>query len=67
VLKVVEAGAEVSAGATAAALSGVQSSKTGIQSDFGYQLAFYVPPAGSDAKITLLGFAQGMTSAEQIP
>ncbi len=67
VLKVVEAGAEVSAGATAAALSGVASSKTGIQSDFGYQLAFYVPPAGSDAKITLLGFAQGMTSAEQIP
>lgn len=67
VLKVVEAGAEVSAGATAAALSGVTSSKTGIQSDFGYQLAFYVPPAGSDAKITLLGFAQGMTSAEQIP
>lgn len=67
VLKVVEAGAEVSAGATAAALSGVASSKTGIQSDFGYQLAFYVPPAGSDAKITLLGFAQGMVSAQQIP
>jgi len=67
VLKVVEAGAEVSAGATAAALSGVATSKTGIQSDFGYQLAFYVPPAGSDAKITLLGFAQGMVSAKQIP
>jgi hypothetical protein len=66
VLKVVEAGAEVSAGATAAALSGVASSKTGIQSDFGYQLAFYVPPAGSDGKITLLGFAQGMVSAKQI-
>jgi len=67
VLKVVEAGAEVSAGATAAALSGAATSKTGIQSDFGYQLAFYVPPAGSDAKITLLGFAQGMVSAAQIP
>ena len=67
VLKVVEAGAEVSAGATAAALSGAATSKTGIQSDFGYQLAFYVPPAGSNAKITLLGFAQGMVAAKQIP
>ncbi|MBW8872391.1 MAG: hypothetical protein JF618_09605, partial [Leifsonia sp.] len=66
-LKVVEAGAEVSAGATAAALTGVPSSKTGIESTFGYQLAFYVPPAGSDAKITLLGFAQGMIGAKQIP
>lgn len=67
VLKVVEAGAEVSAGVTASALTGVASSKTGIESTFGYQLAFYVPPAGSDAKITLLGFAQGMVGAKQIP
>ncbi|WP_285117134.1 hypothetical protein [Leifsonia sp. fls2-241-R2A-40a] len=66
-LKVVEAGAEVSAGVTAAALTGAASSKTGIESTFGYQLAFYVPPAGSDAKITLLGFAQGMIAAKQIP
>ncbi|RDV46648.1 hypothetical protein DOE76_00955 [Leifsonia sp. ku-ls] len=67
ILKVVEAGAEVDAGATAAALSGAATSKTGIQSDFGYQLAFYVPPAGSNQKITLLGFAQGMVAAKQIP
>lgn len=66
VLKVVEAGAEVNAGNTAAALSGVATSKTGIESTFGYQLAFYVPPAGSDAEITLLGFAQGMVSAKEI-
>lgn len=66
ILKVVEAGAEVDAGATAAALSGAATSKTGIQSDFGYQLAFYVPPAGSNEKITLLGFAQGMVAAKQI-
>jgi hypothetical protein len=66
VLKVVEAGAEVSAGVTAAALTGVASSKTGIESTFGYQLAFYVPPAGSNAKITLLGFSQGMISAKQL-
>ncbi|MDR6970267.1 hypothetical protein [Leifsonia shinshuensis] len=67
VLKVVEAGAEVSAGNTSAALSGVASSKTGIESTFGYQLAFYVPPVGSKEKITLLGFAQGMIAAKQIP
>ncbi|GIT79309.1 hypothetical protein LLS1_09780 [Leifsonia sp. LS1] len=64
-LKVVEAGAEVNAGPTAAAL-GVASSKTGVETTFGYQLAFYVPPAGSDAKITLLGFAQGMIGAKEI-
>jgi hypothetical protein len=65
-LKVVEAGAEVNAGASAAALSGVASSKTGIASTYGYQLAFYVPPAGSDQKITLLGFAQGLVSAKEV-
>ena len=65
-LKVVEAGAEVNAGASAAALSGVASSKKGIASTYGYQLAFYVPPAGSDQKITLLGFAQGLVSAKEV-
>ena len=42
------------------------SSKTGIASTYGYQLAFYVPPAGSDQKITLLGFAQGLVSAKEV-
>lgn len=65
-LKVVEAGAQVDAGPTSAALSGVASSKTGIASTFGYQLAFYVPPAGSSSKITLLGFAQGLVSAKEV-
>lgn len=65
-LKVVEAGAEVNAGPSAAALSGVASSKKGIASTYGYQLAFYVPPAGSDQKITLLGFAQGLISASEV-
>lgn len=65
-LRVVEAGAEVDAGPTSAALSGVASSKTGIASTYGYQLAFYVPPAGSSSKITLLGFAQGLVSAKEV-
>jgi hypothetical protein len=65
-LRVVEAGAEVGAGPTSAALSGVTSSKTGIDTTYGYQLAFYVPKAGSDSKITLLGFAQGLVAAKEV-
>ncbi len=64
--KVKEAGAQVIPGPTVAALSGVASSNTGIESVYSYQLAFYVPPAGSDAKVTPLGFAQGLVSATQI-
>jgi hypothetical protein len=64
--KVTEAGAQVIAGATTAALSGVASSNTGIESVFDYQLAFYVPPAGSKEKIRLLGYAQGLVSAKQV-
>jgi hypothetical protein len=66
-LKVAQAGAEVGAGAAAAALSGLTTSKKGIVSTYGYQLLFYVPPAQSTAKITLLGFAQGLVSATEVP
>jgi len=65
--RVTEAGAQVIAGATTAALSGVAQSNTGIESVYGYQLAFYVPPAGSDEKVRLLGFAQGLVSAREVP
>lgn len=64
--KVQEAGAQVIAGAATAALSGVAQSNTGIESVYGYQLAFYVPPAGSDEKVRLLGFAQGLVSAKEV-
>ncbi|MEN0086043.1 MAG: hypothetical protein AAGC66_14860 [Leifsonia sp.] len=64
--KVVEAGAQVIPGATTAALSGIASSNTGVESVFDYQLMFYVPPVGSKDKIRLLGFAQGLVAAKQI-
>ncbi|MBO1740552.1 hypothetical protein [Leifsonia sp. TF02-11] len=64
--KVQEAGAQVIAGATTAALSGVAQSNTGIESVYGYQLAFYVPPAGSAEKVRLLGFSQGLVSAREV-
>ena len=66
VQKVVQAGSEIVNGPSTAALSGVANSTTGMQSTFGYQLVFYVPPAGSSAKIRLLGFAQGLIAASQI-
>ncbi len=36
---------------------------SGIKSIYTLQLIFYVPPIGGDAKIRLLGFTQGLTSA----
>lgn len=64
--KVVQAGAEIVNGPSVAALTGLSNSTTGIQSTFGYQLVFYVPPAGSTQKIQLLGFSQGLIAASQI-
>lgn len=65
-LRAKEAGAEVSAGPTATALSGIANSKTGIETTFSYQLVFYLPPAGQGQHIQLLGFAQGTVSAKEI-
>lgn len=66
--KVVEAGAEITlkGGGAAEALLGANASKTGIQITYGYQLAFFVPPAGSTEKIRLLGFAQGLIGAKEV-
>lgn len=74
--KVLEAGAQVStcpdvaacttATTATAALSGITQSNTGIESVYGYQLAFYVPPAGSSEKVRLLGFSQGLVSAREV-
>jgi hypothetical protein len=66
-LKVAQAGAQVSAGPAAGALAGLAgNSSTGIMSTYGYQLLFYVPPAGSTKKITLLGFSQGLVAASEV-
>lgn len=65
-IRAVQSGAEVSVGDQAAALIGKATSTTGASTTYGYQLLFYVPPAGSDKKITLLGFSQGMISAAQV-
>ena len=49
------------------ALSGVDATAKGIQSTYSDQLLFHVPAAGSDEKIVLLGFAQGLISSTELP
>lgn len=62
----VEAGAAVNPSGQVKALSGIAVSTKGIEATYGDQLLFYVPPAGSDAKIILLGYSQGLVSAKEI-
>ena len=59
-----QAGASVSPEGQAKILSGVSSSTTGVESTYGMELAFYVPPLGSKDKIRLLGYTQGLISAK---
>jgi hypothetical protein len=61
-----EAGAVVNAEGQTKILAGISSSSTGIESTYGLQLAFYVPPLGSTEKIRLLGFSQGLIAAKEL-
>jgi hypothetical protein len=63
----VEAGAAINPSGAVKALSGVAQTTKGIVATYGLQLLFYVPPLGSDGKITLLGFSQGLVSATEVP
>lgn len=58
-----QTGASVSPEGQAKILSGISSSTTGVESTYGMELAFYVPPLGSKEKIRLLGYTQGLISA----
>lgn len=49
------------------ALSGIEESTKGLQSTYADQLLFYVPAVGSDDKISLLGFSQGLISSAELP
>ncbi len=63
----VEAGAAIKPSGAVKALSGKTQSTKGIIATYGLQLLFYVPPLGSDEKIVLLGFSQGLVSAVERP
>ncbi len=63
-----EAGAAINTSGATKALSGKSQSVKGIVATYGIQLLFYVPPVSKkDAKIQLLGFAQGLVSAAEVP
>jgi len=62
----VEAGAAVNPTGQVKALSGLAISTKGVIATYGDQLLFYVPPAGSDAKIILLGYTQGLIKAGEV-
>ena len=66
VVKPTEQGARINTKGMVKALSGVSSTHTGIQSTYGDQLLFYVPPASSDGKIVLVGFATHLLSAKEL-
>ncbi len=64
----VEAGAAINTVGQVTALSGKTQSTKGIIATYGLQLLFYVPPVtDSNKKIQLLGFAQGLISATEVP
>ncbi|MFP7759925.1 hypothetical protein [Marisediminicola sp. LYQ85] len=63
----VEDGATINPEGATKTLSGVTGSETGVTATYGDQLLFSVPPVGSDEKIVLLGFSQGLISAQEIP
>jgi hypothetical protein len=50
-----------------AALTGLTKTNKGLETDYGYQLLFYVPPAESKEQIRLLGFAQAVIGAKELP
>jgi hypothetical protein len=63
-----ETGAAINPGPATKALSGKAQSVKGIISTYGLQLLFYVPPVSKpDEKIQLLGFAQGLIAASEVP
>ncbi|CAN5157174.1 hypothetical protein BH09ACT6_BH09ACT6_10360 [soil metagenome] len=67
VVKPVEAGATVSPEGAVKAASGVTETSKGTQAIYDYQLLFYIPPSGDTSKVRLLGFAQGLLSAKELP
>lgn len=58
-----QTGATVSPEGLVKLLSGTSSSPTGIESTYGLELVFYVPPLGSEDKIRLLGYSSGLIAA----
>lgn len=65
-VKPVEAGAAINPTGAVKALSGIAVSTSGVAATYGDQLLFFIPAAGSDAKIVLLGYSQGLVIAKEL-
>ena len=65
--KVAEAGAVTNATPGVAALTGKASSTKGFNATYGFQLLFYVPSVEAGGKVLLLGYAQGLVAASELP
>ena len=65
-IKPIETGAAVNAPTDVAALLGKALSTKGITANYSDQLLLYVPKAGSDGKIVLLGYSSGLISAVEL-
>jgi hypothetical protein len=64
--KPVENGATVNLEGQVKALSGLNSTTKGVESTYGYQLLFYVPPGTDKGKIVLLGYAQALIGVKEL-
>lgn len=67
VVKPVQTGATVSPEGAVKAASGVTRTAKGTEAIYDYQLLFYVPSAEDNSPVRLLGFAQGLLSAKELP
>ena len=61
-----EAGAAINPSGQVKTLSGVAVSTKGVTATYGDQLLFYIPPAGGNGKIVLLGYSQGLIKASEV-
>ncbi len=62
-----QSGAAVNASGAVEALSGAAQSTSGIIATYGLQILFYIPPVGSTEQVRVLGYTQGLVSAEEVP
>jgi hypothetical protein len=62
----VEDGATVNLEGQVKALSGLTGTTKGVESTYGYQLLFYIPPSSEDGQVVLLGYAQALTAVKEL-
>ncbi len=66
IVRPAEEGATINPEGQVKTLSGLSGTKKGVAATYSDQLLFYIPPIGSDEKIRLLGFSQGLVNAEEL-